>query len=75
MVGRRKVGVKDTPTKNTMNIYLLNIPFAVLGVAIAVVPLIVGMKHQSRNKLDVIAVESDVAFSDDHPEDELEYAA
>jgi hypothetical protein len=29
-----------------MNIYLLNIPFAVAGVAIAVIPLIVGMKHQ-----------------------------
>jgi len=67
--------VKDTPTKNNMNIFLLNIPFAVLGVSIAVVPLIVGMKHQSRSKLDFVAVESDVAFSDDHPEDELEYAA
>ena len=50
MVARRKVGVKDTPTKDNMNIYLLSIPFAVLGVAAAVVPLIIGMKHDARTR-------------------------
>jgi hypothetical protein len=50
MVARRKVGVKDTPTKDIMNIYLLSIPFAVLGVAMAVVPLIIGMKHDARTR-------------------------
>ncbi len=38
-----------------MNIYLLNILFAVVGVAIAVVPLLVGMKHQSRRHTDEVA--------------------
>lgn len=33
-----------------MNIYLLNIPFAIVGVGIAVVPLLIGMKHQSRSE-------------------------
>jgi hypothetical protein len=50
MVARRKVGVTLTPTKNKMNIYLLNIPFAIFGVAIAIVPLIIGMRHQARTE-------------------------
>jgi hypothetical protein len=73
MVVRRKVGVKDTPTKNTMSIYLLNIPFAILGVSIAVVPLIIGMKHQARSKPEVVVSRAD--FFPDHLEDEYELAA
>ena len=46
--------MKDTPTNNKMNIYLLNIPFAVLGVAIAIVPLIIGMKYEARTEPDDI---------------------
>lgn len=66
--------MKDTPTKNTMNILLLNIPFAVLGVAIAVVPLIIGMKHQARTEIaDEVAIP--VAFHSDHTANEYELAA
>lgn len=75
MVTRRNVGVTDTPTKNIMNIYLLNIPFAVLGVAIAVVPLIVGMRHNARAPLDEVALEPVTTLWADHPLDELEVAA
>jgi hypothetical protein len=31
-----------------MIIYLLSIPFAVLGIAIAIVPLLIGMKSQGK---------------------------
>lgn len=74
MEARRKVGVKDTPTNNKMNIYLLNIPFAVLGVAIAIVPLIIGMKHEARTEPDDI-IPPAVAFSTDHSAEEFEVAA
>jgi hypothetical protein len=75
MVARRNVGVTDTPTKNKMNIYLLNIPFAVLGVAIAVVPLIIGVRHNSRTQLDVVALEPITALQPVHPHEELPVAA
>jgi hypothetical protein len=73
MVARRKVGVRDTPTKNTMSIYLLNIPFAILGVSIAVVPLIIGMRHQARTKQEVEVSHAD--FFSDHHDEEYELAA
>ena len=41
--------MKDTPTNNKMNIALLNIPFAIVGIAVAIVPLVVGMKQQARS--------------------------
>ena len=66
--------MKFTSTQNIMNILLLNIPFAILGVAIAVVPLIIGMKHQVRSEVeDVVLAVSE--HSDDHRVDELELAA
>jgi hypothetical protein len=71
---RRKVGVKDTPTNNQMNIYLLNIPFAVLGVAIAIVPLIIGMKHETRTEPDDNITPA-VATYADHYAEEYEHAA
>jgi hypothetical protein len=51
---RRNVDVMDTPTKKTMNIALLNIPFAIVGVAIAIVPLIIGMKYQDLTDNDEV---------------------
>jgi hypothetical protein len=56
-----------------MSIYLLNIPFAILGVSIAVVPLIIGMKHQARSKPEVVVSRAD--FFPDDLEDEYELAA
>ena len=58
----------DIPTKQKMNIALLNIPFAIVGIAIAIVPLIIGMNYQSRTdhheavatKIDDLTVESQI---------------
>ena len=33
-----------------MNMYLLNIPFAVLGIAVAILPLLIGMKFQAKEE-------------------------
>lgn len=41
--------MKDTPAKNNMNIALLNIPFAIVGIAAAIVPLVVAMRQQARS--------------------------
>lgn len=58
-----------------MNIYLLNIPFAVVGVAIAIVPLVVGMKHQSRTQTkSAVIIHADV-FTPLDVETKLEHAA
>lgn len=58
-----------------MNIYLLNIPFAVVGVAIAVVPLIIGMKHQSRTPVKSDIVTHADVFPPLEVETQLELAA
>jgi hypothetical protein len=58
-----------------MNIYLLNIPFAIVGVAIAVVPLVIGMRHQSRTPTEsVLSTRADV-FPPMEVETKLELAA
>ena len=75
MVARRKVGVNDMPTKYKMNIYLLNIPFAIVGVAIAIVPLLIGMKHQSRGEVHDAATRPVVDVTNDLPVKEYEHAA
>lgn len=67
--------MNDTPTKYKMNIYLLNIPFAIVGVAIAIVPLLVGMKHQSRGEVHDAAARSVVDVTSDHPLKEYDHAA
>ena len=36
-----------------MNIALLNIVFGVVGIALATVPVLIGMKHQNATRLDV----------------------
>ncbi len=58
-----------------MNIFLLNIPFAIIGIAIAIVPLIVGSRHQARSRsADVTASHADV-FSSTSSHEELELVA
>ena len=37
-----------------MIIYLLSIPFAVLGIAIAIVPLLIGMKFQGKVESQIV---------------------
>ncbi len=64
----------DTPTKDTMNIYLLTIPFAILGVAIAVVPLIIGMRHDARTRPEKMD-QQPVNNPFHHHEKEYEHAA
>ena len=65
----------DTPTKNKMNILLLNIPIAIVAVAIAVVPLLIGMKHQSRDNAHDVGTARVVDVSADHRVKEYEHAA
>ena len=70
--------MKDTPTKETMNIYLLNIPFAIVGVAIAIVPLLIGMKHQARDeRRDVVDAAGvvELAPANDHRVAQYDHAA
>jgi hypothetical protein len=58
-----------------MNIALLNIPFAIVGVAIAIVPLIIGMNYQSRtDHNEAVATKVDDFTVEPHIE-ELERAA
>ena len=65
----------DTPAKIKMNIALLNIPFAIVGIAIAIVPLIIGMNYQARTDHNE-AVATKVNDFDVEPQiDELERAA
>ena len=69
--------MKDTPTKETMNIYLLNIPFAIVGVAIAIVPLLIGIKHQARDErrdVDAAGV-VELAPANDHRVAQYDHAA
>jgi hypothetical protein len=58
-----------------MNIYLLNIPFAVVGVAIAVVPLVIGMRSQSRTQTESAPNTHAEAFPPVELETRLELAA
>jgi hypothetical protein len=58
-----------------MNIYLLNIPFAIVGVAIAIVPLVIGMKHQSRSQTQSAVVTHADVFPPLEVETKLELAA
>ena len=67
--------MKVTSTKETMNIYLLNIPFAIVGVAIAIVPLLIGMKHQTRTPSTDHTVVVGLAQPGEHPEREYDRAA
>ncbi len=71
--------MKDTLTKNTMNILLLNIPFAVLGVSIAVVPLLIGINRQSKTKPNAVVVTRAEVFpvheKEDRNDEEYDLAA
>lgn len=64
-----------TPTKIKMTNALLNIPFAIVGIAIAIVPLIIGMKYQVRTKTNDVAVPRLEAFRVEPQVEELEHAA
>jgi mannose/fructose/N-acetylgalactosamine-specific phosphotransferase system component IIC len=67
--------VTDTPTNKKMTMLLLNIPFAIVGVAIAVVPLIIGMKCQDRPQKNEVAASKQEAFGVEPKAKELEHAA
>lgn len=57
-----------------MNIALLNIPFAIVGIAIAIVPLIIGMKYTARsNRTETTTTTSLCAIQT--REEEFEHAA
>jgi len=58
-----------------MTIALLNIPFAIVGIAIAIVPLLIGMKHQARVQDDQVAVSRIDAVRGAPPVEEFERAA
>ena len=65
----------DTPAKMKMNIALLNIPFAIVGIAVAIVPLIIGMRYQVRpDNEDVVATRNEDLIDSPRTE-ELERAA
>ena len=69
----------DTPTKNIMNISLLNIPFAVVGVTVALGPIFYAMSrtrrahHEEQLALALAQVEQRRADVEGDPA--LEYAA
>lgn len=54
---------------------LLNIPFAIVGIAIAIVPLIIGMKYQDRTESNDVAVSRLEAFRVEPQVKEFEHAA
>ena len=65
----------DTPTKKMMNIALLNIPFAIVGIAMAIVPLIIGMKYQARTENNEVTSSKLEALDVERNVEELEHAA
>lgn len=67
--------MKLTPTKSQMTIALLNIPFAIVGIAIAIVPLLIGMKHQNRLESSDVATPSLRTLDIEPNVEELEHAA
>jgi len=64
-----------TPTKIKMTIALLNIPFAIVGISIAIVPLIIGMKHQDRTESKNVTISRLEAFDIEPQVEEFEHAA
>ena len=58
-----------------MTIALLNIPFAIVGIAIAIVPLIIGMNHQDRTDRNDVVISRLEAFRFEPQVDEFEHAA
>ncbi len=64
-----------TSTKSKMTIALLNIPFAIVGIAIAIVPLMIGMKHQNRTKSHDVTAPSLRSLDIEPNPEELEHAA
>jgi hypothetical protein len=58
-----------------MTIALMNIPFAIVGIAIAIVPLIIGMKCENRTKNHDVTVSSVEAFDIEPRVEEFEHAA
>lgn len=53
----------------------MNIPFAIVGIAIAIVPLIIGMKCENRTKNHDVTVSSVEAFDIEPRVEEFEHAA
>ncbi len=67
--------MKFTPTKNKMTIALLTVLFAIVGIAIAIVPLIIGMMYQNRTESNEVAVSRMEAFRVEPQVEEFEHAA
>ena len=61
--------------ENTMIIYLLTIPFAILGIAIAIVPLLIGMKLQGNEDSQLALNMSKIASESTVESHQLELAA
>lgn len=72
MVTRRKVGAREAPTKHEMNIYLLNIPFAALGIAFTFVPLIARTRRAPHDHPSDSVFTSISAFLASHPGEEMQ---
>ncbi len=58
-----------------MTIALLNIPFAIVGIAIAIVPLMIGMKHQNHSESRDVTAPSLRSLDIEPNPEELEHAA
>jgi hypothetical protein len=65
----------DTPAKNKMTIALLTIPFAIVGIAIAIVPLVIGMNYQDRTESHEVPVTRLQAFDVEPTVEVYEHAA
>jgi hypothetical protein len=58
-----------------MTIALLNIPFAIVGITIAIVPLIIGMNHHDRADSHEVPASRLQAFDIEPEVEEFEHAA